>query len=68
MLDKFFQQKYGRAMGNSLSPTVSSIYTKHFENLVPVSTQHKQSLWLHYVDDTFAAWPHDLEKLFPRPS
>jgi hypothetical protein len=29
--DKFFQQKDGMAVGSSLSPIVSSIYTEHFE-------------------------------------
>jgi hypothetical protein len=56
--DKFFQQKVGMAMGSFLSPTVSSIFMEHFEKLALDSVQHKQSLWLRYVGDTFVVWPH----------
>jgi hypothetical protein len=49
---KFFQQKDGMAMGSSLSPIVSNIM-EHFEKLALDSAQHKPSLWLRYVDDTF---------------
>jgi hypothetical protein len=31
--NKFFQQKDGMAMGNSLSPIVSDVCRKHFEKL-----------------------------------
>jgi predicted GIY-YIG superfamily endonuclease len=56
--DRFYQQKDGMAMGSSLSPTVSNIYMKHFEKLALYSVQHKLSLWLQYVDDTYVIWPH----------
>jgi hypothetical protein len=51
------------AMGNSVSPIVSNIFMKHFEKLALDSAQHKQSLWLRYVDDTFVVWPHGPERL-----
>ncbi|PNF42699.1 hypothetical protein B7P43_G14177 [Cryptotermes secundus] len=61
--DKFFQQKDGMAMGNSLSPIVSNIFMEHFEKLALDSTPYKPSLWLRYVDDTFVVWPHGPERL-----
>jgi hypothetical protein len=61
--EKFFQQKVDMAMENSLSPTVSNIFTEHFKKLALVSAQHKPSLWLRYVEDTFLVWPHDPEHL-----
>jgi hypothetical protein len=46
--DKFFQQEEGMAMamamGNSLSPIVSNIFTKHFEKMALDSAQHKPSV------------------------
>jgi hypothetical protein len=50
--------KNGMALGSSLSPIVSNIYMKNFENLALDSALHKSSLWLLYVDDTFVVWPH----------
>jgi hypothetical protein len=61
--DKFFQQKDGMAMGSLLSPIVSNIYMEYFEKLALYSAQHKPSLWLRYVDDTFVVWPHGPEHL-----
>ncbi|PNF31038.1 hypothetical protein B7P43_G17855, partial [Cryptotermes secundus] len=61
--DKFFQQKDGMAMGNSLSPIVSNIFMEHFEKLALDSAPYKPSLWLPYVDDTFVVWPHGPERL-----
>jgi hypothetical protein len=42
--DKFFQQKDGMAMGNSLSPIVSNIFMEHFEKLALDSAPYKPSL------------------------
>jgi hypothetical protein len=61
--DKFFQQKDGMVMGNSLSPIVSNIFMEHFEKLALDSAPYKPSLWRRYVDDTFAVWPHGSERL-----
>jgi hypothetical protein len=58
MDDKFFQQEDGTAMGSSLSTIVSNIFIEHFEKLPLDSAQHKPSLWLQYVDDTFVVWSH----------
>jgi hypothetical protein len=56
--DEFFPQKDGMAIRSPLSPIVSNIYKKHFEKMALDSAQHKSSLWLRYVDDTFVVWPH----------
>jgi hypothetical protein len=44
--DKFFQQKDGMAMGNSLSLIVSNIFMEHFKKLALDSAPYKPSLWL----------------------
>ena len=56
--NKFFQQKDGMAMGNSLSPIVCDLYMVHFEKLALDSALFKPSCWFRYVDDTFVIWPH----------
>jgi hypothetical protein len=60
---KFFQQKDGMAMGNSLSPIVCDLYMSHFEELALDSSTYKPSCWFRYVDDTFVIWPHGLNTL-----
>jgi hypothetical protein len=67
MDDKFFQQKDGMAMGNSESPIISNIHMEHFEKLALDLAQHKPPPWLHYVDDTFVAWPHVPVTKSPQP-
>jgi hypothetical protein len=57
--DKFYQQKKGMAMGNSLSPVVSNIFMEHFEETTLDRADHKPTKWLRYVDDTFMVWPHE---------
>jgi hypothetical protein len=61
--DKFFQQKDGMAMGSSQSLIASNICMERFEKLALDSAQHKPSLWLWYVNDTFVASPHHPEGL-----
>jgi hypothetical protein len=36
---------------------------KHFEKLALDLAQHKSSLWLRYVYDTFVVWSHGPEQL-----
>jgi hypothetical protein len=50
-------------MGSSLSPILSNIFLVHSEKLALDSAQHKPSLWLQYVEDTFVVWPHGQEQL-----
>jgi hypothetical protein len=61
--DKFFQHKDDMAMGSSLSPIVRSIFMEHFEKLALHSAQHKPSLLLRYVDNTFLVLPHGPSQL-----
>jgi hypothetical protein len=61
--DNLFQQKDGVTMGSCLSPIVSNIFMEHSEKLALVSAQHKPSLWLRYIDDTFVVWPHGPKRL-----
>jgi hypothetical protein len=56
--NKFYQQKEGMAMGNSLSLVVSNIFMEHFEETALDTADHKPAKWLIYVDDTFVVWPH----------
>jgi hypothetical protein len=55
--------EHGMAMGSSLSPIVSNIFMENFEKLPLELAQHKPSLWLQYIDDTFVVWPHCQERL-----
>jgi hypothetical protein len=55
--NKFFQHKDGMAMGSSLSPIINNIYMERFEKLTLDLAQHKPSLWLHYIGDTFVFCP-----------
>jgi hypothetical protein len=50
-------------MESSLSSIVSNIYMEYLEKLALTLAQHKPSLWLCYVDDTFVVWPHGPEQL-----
>jgi hypothetical protein len=59
--ESFYQQKEGMVMGSSLSPVVSNM--EHFEKLAVDMAKYKPARWLHYVDDTFVVWPHDLDTL-----
>jgi hypothetical protein len=52
--DRFYQQKSGMAMGSSLSPIISNIFMKYFEQLALDSPPHKPAMWLRYVDDTLS--------------
>jgi hypothetical protein len=61
--NKFFQQKIGMAVGSSQSPIIRNIFTNHFEEVALDSAQHKPSLWLQHVYDTFVVWPHGPERL-----
>jgi hypothetical protein len=61
--DKFYHQKEGTAMGNSLSLVVSNIFMEHFEETILDTEDHKPAKWLRYVHDTFVVWPHGPARL-----
>ena len=60
---RFYQQKEGAAMGNSLLPVVANFYMEHFEALAIESARLKPATWLRYVDDTFVIWNEGRDKL-----
>jgi hypothetical protein len=43
--NKFCQQKGGMEMGNSLSPMVSNMFTKHVEEITLDTEDHKPDKW-----------------------
>ena len=61
---KFYSQIFGVAMGSPLSPVLSNLYMEYFESELLPTLPIRPSLWLRYVDDVFALWPHD-PALFP---
>jgi hypothetical protein len=61
--DKFYQQKEGLGMGNSLSLVVNNIFTEHSEETALDTADHKPTKWLRYVDNTFVVWLHEPERL-----
>jgi hypothetical protein len=61
--DRFYQQKEGMAMGNSLCPVVSNIFMEHSEEIALDTADFKPTKWFRYVDDTFVVWPHGPTRL-----
>ena len=56
---KFYSQTFGVAMGSPLSPVLANLYMEFFESELLPSLPIRPSLWLRYVDDVFALWPHN---------
>ena len=61
--NEYYKQVDGVAMGNPLSPSIANYYMEFFENKALESTMKKPTLWLRYVDDVFAIWPHGRQNL-----
>ena len=62
--DEFYEQKFGCAMGNPVSPIVSNSYMEFFEKkLLPVKLPRNEK-WFRYVEDVLCLWPieHNLEQ------
>lgn len=48
-------------MGSPLAPVLANLFIEHFDSEF---FSIRLSVWLRYVDDVFALWPHD-PALFP---
>lgn len=54
MIDgKFYRQKSGLSMGNSLSPVAAIIYMNDVESKIRISTYDNLLFWKRYIDDIF---------------
>lgn len=61
--DAFYEQLEGATMGSPLSPVVANLYMEMFEEKALRSATLRPRMWVRYVDDTFAIWPHGTEEL-----
>nr|BAM35674.1 putative reverse transcriptase [Penaeus japonicus] len=61
---RFYSQTFGVAMGSPLSPVLANLFMEYFEAELLPSISLRPAIWLRYVDDVFALWPHD-PALFP---
>ena len=62
---EFYEQKFGCAMGNPVSPIVSNLYMEFFEKKLLPAKLPSNVKWFRYVDDVLCLWPieHNLEQL-----
>lgn len=53
----YYRQRFGLAMGNSLSAVLSNLFMEYFETeILPTIPDHPKT-WFRYVDDIFSLWP-----------
>ena len=52
--NNYFQQTYGTAMGNPLSPFLANVFMNNFETNFKNSNPEFPKIWFRYVDDIFA--------------
>ena len=57
-----FTQTHGIAMGNKLAPAFATIYIAQVEEAFLDGRPKKPTLWVRYIDDIFAGWPHSIEE------
>ena len=50
---KFYQQKFGMAMGSPVSPIVANIFMQDLETKAVQYSEFIPKIWYRYVDDTF---------------
>ena len=58
--DEFFEQKFGLAMGNCLSPMCSNLYMELFEKYLLRTILPDDVISYRYVDDVLCFWHEDL--------
>ena len=46
-------------MGSPLSPVLANLYMEYYEAELLPSLPLRPSMWLRYMDDVYAIWPHD---------
>ena len=61
--EHIFTQLHGIAMGTKLALALASIYIGDLEKSFLSSRKLQPALWVRYIDDVFAIWPHSLEEL-----
>ena len=59
--DELFEQKFGLAMGNCLSPLCSNLNMEFFEKYLLRTILPDDVIWYRYVDDVLCLWPEDLD-------
>ena len=65
---EFYNQNFGMAMSNPLSPVLSNLFMEFFERELLPSILPKDAIWYRYVDDILCIWPiaHDLDDFLPK--
>ena len=59
--NEFFEQIFGCAMGNPLSPILACLFLEHIETeILPLYTGAQPSLFLRYIDDVISMVSHDI--------
>ena len=60
--NEFYEQIYGFAMGNPLSPVLAGLFLEHVETeILPKYTGVKPLYWKRYVDDIISLVPSDFD-------
>ena len=54
-----FQQGFGVAMGNALSPVVANLYMEFYETKILPKVLPSHVLWFRYIDDVLCLFPQD---------
>ena len=50
-------------MGTQIVPSYTNIFMDDLEKWMLASMEETPSTWWRYIDDIFAVWPHDQERL-----
>ena len=52
VIDRFYEQQEGAAMGSPISPIVANLYMEDLESKAIQSSPNPPSFWRRFVDDT----------------